>query len=140
ELVAGEGDLAAVGRQQPGKTVEEGGLPGAVGPDDTGDLGRAGGEVDAVEGVDATEVNGEILDLEDLAPLHPPLAGGQRALDQLSGDPVPGRLEPGELGRVEHQRRAVAVVPVAVSGETAAFGHEAGGPPPGFGAEDLPAV
>src|SRR5581483_8105098 len=138
ELVPVEGDHTPVGGEQTGEAVEECRLARSVGPDDTGDLGRAGDEVDALEGVDAAEVDRQVGDLQDL-PL--PDAGspdGQRPIGQLPGEALAGRLEAGQLLRVEDQRPAVAAVGPADGGT--AVGHEPGRPPLGVRAEDLPPV
>src|SRR3546814_10990907 len=64
-------EVAVPGRQrQPsdgrlveaGEAVEQRRLAGAVGADDAGDLGRAGGEGDVVDGQQAAEAHGQVLD------------------------------------------------------------------------------
>src|SRR5919205_800067 len=70
ERFALEADLAGVGRHEPGDGVEEGGLPGPVGPDHTDHLAGAHVEVDARQGLHPSEAHPEIAHLED------PLASG----------------------------------------------------------------
>ena len=133
EPVAVEADLAAVGGEEAGQAVEERRLPSAVGADDPGDLGGAGGKVHAVEGVDAAEVDREVLHVEDLALLDGAAADGQQAVGQLVGQALPGRFEPGQLLLIEEERPAVAVAPVGLPNDPAPLGHEPAGPLPGGG-------
>ena len=57
EVVAVEGDRAAVGPEQPEQAVEERGLARAVGPDEPDELARADLEAHVVERGDAGEVS-----------------------------------------------------------------------------------
>ena len=64
--------LAGIGADEAGDGVDEGRLAGAVGADQAEDLAGSDVEVDAVEGDDATEADGEVAHLE----------GGARELDR----------------------------------------------------------
>ena len=56
--------LAGRCRQRPGHAVEQRGLAGAVGPDQGAPLARRDAQRDAVDGAQATEDLGEVVDLD----------------------------------------------------------------------------
>ena len=67
---------AAFGRLvEAGNAVEHGGLAGAVRADQRGDLARAGVERQGVDGDEAAEAHGEVLDAQDRADRVAPIAG-----------------------------------------------------------------
>src|SRR5205823_1184421 len=68
EVVRLEVDRAGVGLEHTAHTVEERGLAGAVGSDQADDLAGVDPQGDAVEGGDAAEVDGDVLDFEEWAP------------------------------------------------------------------------
>jgi hypothetical protein len=139
ERLAVEDEMPGVGGEQPRQAVEERGLARTVRSDDAGHLARAGGERHAVEGLDATESDRQVVHGEDLAAFGP--ATGHDPAGGL--DPFrhtgPALGEALELGEVDLQRTAA---PVAVPtgqrrrlGVGAPGGDEGGGPAAGFGAE-----
>ena len=58
-------DGAAGGLVDVGQQVEDGGLTGAVGADEAGDLVAADHQVEAVHGGQAAEVDAQLTDIED---------------------------------------------------------------------------
>src|SRR5690606_3153292 len=57
-------DLALGGDVEAGEAVEEGGLAGAVGADETDDLAAVDGEVDAAYGGESAEAHGDAAGVE----------------------------------------------------------------------------
>src|SRR5207245_9033130 len=72
DVLAVEDDRAPGRSQDPGQQVETGRLAGAVGADQADDLALVDGEVDAVDGGQATEEPGEITGLEERHEVRPP--------------------------------------------------------------------
>src|SRR3954466_3340058 len=56
--------VAVVGLVEPGDAVERGGLAGTVGPHQTHDLPLVGGQVQAVDGDEAAEADGQVAYLK----------------------------------------------------------------------------
>jgi hypothetical protein len=82
--IAAHQQAADGGLVEAGDAVEDRGLAGAVGADDGGDLLRPADEGDVVDGDEAAEAHGEVLDLDQgnlsVHPL-PPEATGCRRID-----------------------------------------------------------
>ena len=64
-VVAVDQDGATRGCVDVGQQVEDGGLAGAVGPDEARDLRAAHGDVEVVDGSQAAEVDAKVLGLQD---------------------------------------------------------------------------
>jgi hypothetical protein len=64
EVLTGVGDPALVRLVEPADHIEEGGLPGPVGPDEGAHLALLHGEGEAVECDDAAEAHGDVIDRE----------------------------------------------------------------------------
>ena len=75
-------DSAAGGFIHLGQQVEDRGLSGAVGADQTGDLGLADGQVEIVHGLQAAELNAQVAGFQDRDLIHVPFRndrmGGNR--------------------------------------------------------------
>ena len=77
QVVAHEVHLPAVGPVKPGDGVDQGGFARAVGADQTQDLAGLNLQINAIQGMDATKVFGQIGDRQDVRGLHvKPLARG----------------------------------------------------------------
>src|SRR5437899_2995159 len=72
DVLAVEDDGAPRRSQEPAQEVEAGRLAGPVGADQADDLALVDGEVDAVDGGQATEEPGEITGLEERHEVRPP--------------------------------------------------------------------
>src|SRR5690606_2101789 len=63
-----DADLAAIGFHQRVEHAQRGGLAGAIGPEQTGDLAVMCGETDAIDSLDLAEGLVQIVDLKHGAP------------------------------------------------------------------------
>src|SRR5262249_59005983 len=70
QRMAREDDLARVRRVEAAQAVEQRRLAGAVRPDEPNDLALVHGEGDLVEGDDASESYGYVLDIQDWSRTH----------------------------------------------------------------------
>ncbi len=77
DVGAVDAHLPAGRSEQPGAGVERGGLPGAVRADQRGDLSGRGAEGDAVDGDDAAELHGQVVDLEAAGVSHRRASNGR---------------------------------------------------------------
>ncbi len=79
DILAGEGDRAAIGPVEAGDHVEERRLARAIRADQAGEAALGDGDVDAIEDADAVEAAGEAGDGEEIGHALPPREGACRA-------------------------------------------------------------
>ena len=91
-----EGGLGAMRQRDPalgglieaGDAVEDGGLAGAVRADDGGDFAPPGGKRELVDGGEAAEAHGEMLDAQDFVAAHQPCPSLTKLAEMERASPI----------------------------------------------------